>query len=291
MRVGVVVATRDRPAGLARVLRALAGQGAAEVVVVDDGSSPPAVVPAGVRLLRRAAPGGPAVARNEGWRALGPAVELVAFTDDDCVPAPGWVARLRAAALAAPGSCFVHGPVVPARAPAPFERTLTAGQGGPWYPTANVAYPRALLEALDGFDEAFTPAGEDTDLAWRALAAGVRVAWAPDARVEHAVHPLGPLRLARDARRWSSAVRVARRHPGIRAHLHRGIFWKREHEALLLALAGIAAVRRSSGLSLILLAPYARARRGRSLPGHLLVDCAELLAMVRGSVSARTLVL
>ena len=35
-----------------------------------------------------------------------------------------------------------------------------------------MAYPRALLERLGGFDEAYDFGGEDTDLAWRAIEAG-----------------------------------------------------------------------------------------------------------------------
>ena len=45
--------------------------------------------------------------------------------------------------------------------------------GGPWFETCNIVYEAELLERLDGFDEAFAEAlGEDTDLGWRALAAG-----------------------------------------------------------------------------------------------------------------------
>ena len=41
----------------------------------------------------------------------------------------------------------------------------------PWYQTCNIAYPRALLERLGGFDERFD-GGEDADLGLRAVEGG-----------------------------------------------------------------------------------------------------------------------
>src|SRR3546814_14989469 len=43
-------------------------------------------------VLRQATNGGPAPGRNAGWRAA--RAPVVAFIDDDCTPAPGWVAAL-----------------------------------------------------------------------------------------------------------------------------------------------------------------------------------------------------
>ena len=114
----------------------------------------------------------------------------------------------------------------------------------------------------------------------------------------HAVHEMGPAALVRDAPRWGSAVRLVKRHPGLREHFHRRVFWKRSHEALLLAAAGAALAPRTRGASLVLAAPWALAHRSthpsvgslaRSLPAHLAVDGAEMAAMAHGSVRARTL--
>src|SRR6516225_4946999 len=98
MRVSVVVASRDRPELLRRMLATLLPQlqaldGDFEVIVVDDGSSPP--YPAELALAARIVRGagrGPARARNLGAReARG---EIVAFTDDDVSIEPGWVDAL-----------------------------------------------------------------------------------------------------------------------------------------------------------------------------------------------------
>jgi GT2 family glycosyltransferase len=274
------------------------------VLVVADGATPEvlSVAEASAARVLRLEPGrGPAAARNAGWRtATG---ELIAFTDDDCLPAPGWVAALRRAAGA--GDAVVQGRVEPVPAErqrmGPFTRTLWVQGAGPFFQTANVLYPRAVLERLGGFDEAFpAPAGEDTDLGWRAREAGVAVRYEPDALVWHAVHEPGWRGLVRDAPRWGSAVRVVRRHPGLRAHFHHRVFWKASHERLLLAAAGVALARRSRGASVAAVAPWVAAHRTehpsrasllRALPAHLAVDAAETAAMARGSVAARTLLL
>lgn len=120
---------------------------------------------------------------------------------------------------------------------------------GPQYETCNIAYPRALLEALHGFDERFgcQPAGEDTDLAWRAIAAGHEAVFVSAALVHHAVEPDRRGRSLRRAARWSAVVRVYADHPATRAMLYRGRFWNVWHYLLyrsLLALAGPPWLRR-----------------------------------------------
>jgi GT2 family glycosyltransferase len=153
-------------------------------------------------------------------------------------------------------------------------------------------YPRAVLEQLGGFDEVFpSPAGEDTDLGWRARDAGVEIRYAPDALVWHAVHEPGWRGLVRDAPRWGSAVHLVRKHPAIRAHFHHRYFWKPAHERLLLALL----VRRPWALIPWLLVHRREhaswASLARALPAHLAVDAAEVAALARGSLRAGALLL
>ncbi len=302
--LSVVVPAHGRPERLAALLRALKEQHPDEVVVVLDGADRAlervlAAERRGLplRVQRHPESRGPAAARNTGWRAARHPV--IAFTDDDCEPAPGWLAALRDAASP---DAVVQGRVVPHPEErdklGPFARTLVVEGAGPWFQTANIRYPRALLERLGGFDEGYPhPAGEDTDLGWRAYEAGVPIAYAPDAVVWHAVHPLGVRGSVKGAARWASAVRVVRRHPGIRAHLPHRIFWKRSHERLLLAAAGIALARPTRGLALLFVLPYLVLRTAGgprawpAVPGHLAVDAAEVAAMVRGSVKARTVLL
>ncbi|HEX8051933.1 MAG TPA: glycosyltransferase family 2 protein, partial [Thermoleophilaceae bacterium] len=270
--------------------------------VVDDGSLSP-VAATGARVVRRAVAGGPSAARNDGWPLA--RAPLVAFVDDDCVTTPGWLAALVAAAEAAPGA-VVQGRTLPDPAEAdrlgPFARSLWVEEPGPYYQACNILYPRAVLESVGGFDaEAFPHVGEDTDLAWRARAAGARIEWAPDALVHHAVVDLGPAGKLRMAARWTPSIRLFARHRALRReHLTRGLFWKGTHYLLVRSLLGLALRRRSRWLALWLGAPYVRnlLLRGVSegggpaaAPFYLVHDLVELVAVLRGAVRYRTPVL
>jgi hypothetical protein len=157
-----------------------------------------------------------------------------------------------------------------------------------------------VLERLGGFDESFPHYAEDADLAWRAIESGTPARFEHAALVHHAVHRDGPLEALRDSQRWAPAVRAFARHPGMKRDFELGIFWRPAHARLLPALAGLGLARRTGGASLLLALPYLRYKRGlhgsyagamAKLPAHLAVDSAELLAVARGSVAARTLVL
>ena len=89
--MSVVIPTRDRPRLLQRALASALRQVGvvAEVVIVDDGGSPPvALAPTGgrVRVLRKDRSEGVSAARNAGIAAA--RGEWVAFLDDDDVWAP-----------------------------------------------------------------------------------------------------------------------------------------------------------------------------------------------------------
>jgi GT2 family glycosyltransferase len=283
LAVAVVVATRDRPAQLARLRAALDAQTRRDfaLVVVED---------AGGR--------GPSWARNRGWRST--AAELIAFVDDDCVPEPGWLAALVDAAGG--DDLVVQGRVEPAAAVGPFGRSLRVEGGpGPWFQTANILYPRALLEAVGGFDEdAFPYVGEDTDLACRARAAGARFAFAPAALVRHDVVRQGPVGALRFAFRWSDSALLYRRHPELRAALTKRVFWKGSHYLLVRALATLVLPRRLWGLAAWLWLPYAlhlfdRWREDGAPPAlapwYALHDLVEVAAVARGAIRHRVLVL
>src|SRR3954447_16123165 len=193
--VCVAVASHERPVRLRWLLNALEEQTFAsfEVVVCHDSRGEETerllaghpLARAGVLRHRRlpAGAGRPAVQRNVAWREG--RAPVVLFTDDDCRPPADWLERAAAAVRAHPGA-VVQGAVRPdpaeahLLAAAPHARSLLVDPPGPWAQTANIAYPRALLERMGGFDEGFD-SGEDTDLAWRAIEAGARYVGAPDA--------------------------------------------------------------------------------------------------------------
>ena len=196
MQISIVVPTRDRPEQLARCLAALGDEH--EVVVVDDGSRDRAALSRALdrhpatRLVR--APGrGPATARNLGARAS--SGEVVCFTDDDCVPEPGWAAALAEAASAvgsAAGRTLAPaGARPPVLASQAIVEQLTFASLDPardrlgFAPTCNLAVSRDALGSLP-FDESFPrAAGEDRDWSDRATAAGLAPVYAPAAVVVH----------------------------------------------------------------------------------------------------------
>jgi GT2 family glycosyltransferase len=201
----IIIPTYSRPAELANCLEALARQRLAadsfEVVVVDDGSPVPpnAVVRRfSDRLdisLLVANHGGPAAARNKGAeRALG---RFLAFTDDDCRPAPDWLLALKACCTALPDH-IIGGRTLNALEKNPYAATsqLIIDIAYGWYnaPAAgearffasnNMALAADRFRAVGGFDRSFTTS-EDRELCDCWLQHGYRLTYAPEAIVYHA---------------------------------------------------------------------------------------------------------
>lgn len=315
-----MVPSHDRPLRLRWLLNALEEQTLPrdrfEVVVVHDSSGPETeellrthpLAAAGVLRHRGYAPGpGPAHKRNAGWRMA--RAPHLAFTDDDCRPPPGWLERALAAAGRHPGA-IVQGTTRPDPdeeelvLAAAHARTQRIDPPSPWAETCNIVYPREVLEAVGGFDEALPVAsGEDTDLALRAQAAGFHLQAAPEVLTFHAVEPIGlPTRL-RGLWRWRHLAYIVRRHPSLRRHLVLRVFWQPAHAWLLLAVAGLVLARRrplAAGLAagwLVARFPsYGPDLRGHvraagELPSLAVVDAAEVAALAWGSVEHRTLML
>ncbi len=201
-RVSVVVPTYRRPHLLDRCLTALCAQdfgtGEYEIVVADDGDDArtrrlvahrahetggrPAI-----RYVAVTDRHGPAAARNAGWNTA--RAEIIAFTDDDCVPSVGWL-RSGLAALK-PRTAAVWGRiVVPLRSdPTDYERDA-AGLQSAGFVTANCLCRRGALVDIGGLDENFTSAWrEDSDLYFTLLEHGHTVAAAPQSVVMHPVRP------------------------------------------------------------------------------------------------------
>ncbi|MGZ6827606.1 MAG: glycosyltransferase [Mycobacteriales bacterium] len=192
----MVLATRDRPELLDGALAALALalRPQDELLVVDSASDGPGTAAVcarhGVAVLRVGRPG-TSRARNAGLAAT--SAPLVAFTDDDCLPQPGWTAAL-AGAFDDPRVGLVTGRVVadrvvaapvslePSEQPRAFSEPVGHG--------ASCCFRREALTGVGGFAEHLGPgtpglAGEDADAFRRVLAAGWTGWYEPAALVVH----------------------------------------------------------------------------------------------------------
>lgn len=199
-QISVVVPTYRRHALLARCLGALGAQTLArdryEVLVVHDGPGADAErlvrdwaerSCVSARFFALAARRGPAAARNRGSReARG---DIVAFTDDDTVPEPDWLARAIDGMDAGVDAAWGRLVMPLGDAPSDYELDAAALASAPFV-TANCFVRRAVLERLGGFDERFERAWrEDSDLYFRLLASGARIVHLPNAVVEHPIRP------------------------------------------------------------------------------------------------------
>ncbi|HEX2903778.1 MAG TPA: HAD-IIIA family hydrolase, partial [Jatrophihabitans sp.] len=255
-RVAVVIPTIGRPQ-LRVLLSALIQSVPADVpvLVVDDSAGGVLADSAllsefGADLalqLLHSGSRGPAAARNVGWRAV--AADWIAFLDDDVVVSPRWYHELCADLSGLPPQ--VHGsqavievPLPLHRRPTDFERG-TAGLAGARWITADLAYRRTALAAVNGFDERFPRAfREDSDLALRVEDAGGRLVLGAR-RTKHPVRPADwatSLRQqagnADDALMWRLHGRDWRQ----RAAAHRG---RLPGHLLTVALAALALTGRS----------------------------------------------
>lgn len=206
IRVSVVVPTRDRFDFLQRCLEALLHQTFDprdyEIVVVDDGSDAPTrqqiqgwyqnhnsvmlSLPT-IQLLSFPISRGPAAARNLGWQAA--QGEIIAFTDDDCIPDRDWLTQGMAAFR--PDVVGVSGQIeVPLpHLPTDYEYN-TAQLAQAEFVTANCFYRRTAIDQVHGFDERFTvPWREDSDLFFSLLGQSGIFVTAPDAIVVHPIRP------------------------------------------------------------------------------------------------------
>jgi GT2 family glycosyltransferase len=317
--VSVAVSTYRRSHLLPRLVESLEAQtldaDRFEVVVCDNGSDDDTsqvldrlrrTTSLALRVVRADVNRGPAAGRELAWRAC--TAPVVAFTDDDCRPQPGWLEGLLAT-MDDEGPAVVVGRTVPApdqvHLLVDFARTQRV-EDVRFAQTCNAAYLRDDLEQVGGFDPGFTtPGGEDTDLALRVEATGSRRVFAPDAVVQHDVRATSLAATLRETLRWYDVPRLYAKHPQARAEsLHLRWFWKPTHPPVLLLLAGATtalATRRPGGLLLAVpwvlfrtrVWPVARGprRRWAMLPGALAVDALEVVVMARGSLRHRTVVL
>ncbi len=196
-RVSVVVCSYNGGSTLAQCLESLASLNYPdyEIILVDDGSTDD------TRSIAARFPqinaihqpnSGLSAARNVGLKAA--TGSIVAYTDADCLPHPDWLTylvhkfnRYNAAAVGGPNLAPPAGRVAACVAAGPGQpmHVLESDQVAEHIPGCNMAFRRAALEAINGFDPQFQRAGDDVDICWRLQAVGCWITFAPSAVVWH----------------------------------------------------------------------------------------------------------
>jgi 4,4'-diaponeurosporenoate glycosyltransferase len=214
--VSLIIPARDEAERLPALLAALAADGpppgAREVIVVDDGSRDDTAAVAGRAgaTVERAEPppgwtGKSWACRQGAARAVG---EVLVFLDADTTPAPGFVARLAAAAVATGGMVSVQ----PTHRVERIDERASAvaslvalmagtsdGRWGHWWrrPVGfgpAVAIPHRIYRETGGHELVRTDVAEDVALAQVMAARGVPVAAFADAgegAIEYRMYPEG----------------------------------------------------------------------------------------------------
>jgi glycosyltransferase involved in cell wall biosynthesis len=207
MDISLIISTRDRCQQLARCLqsiRAITFERPWELIVVDNGSVDETALVVR-RFFATAEISGVYVFEPKLGKsnALNTAIEIahgeiLAFTDDDCYPAPDFLSCFWSA-FNDPSVGYITGRIIlydPTDCPVTINETMTpltfparsfvaAGsvQG------ANMGFRRAVLGALGGFDPLLGPGtqlvSEDLDAAGRASAMGWKGRYCPEVIVSH----------------------------------------------------------------------------------------------------------
>lgn len=193
MRIAAVIPDWNGGDRLARTLRTVAAQTRRfdQVIVVDDGSSPPTICPPSVRLLRNERNTGFAAAVNRGIAEAN--ADIVAILNNDVELAPDWLERI-AEPLADPAVWFAAGKCLEAHRPDHIDGTYDlvsrafcawrAGSGRPdgalWSeprtidiaPMTAAVFRRSLFDLVGPLDERFISYLEDVEFGLRCASNG-----------------------------------------------------------------------------------------------------------------------
>jgi glycosyltransferase involved in cell wall biosynthesis len=301
--ISVIVASRDRAPLLERTLDALCRQVSPgcpyEILVVDNGSldGTSAVVAAAARrasvpvvYLSEAKPGKSHALNTAVAHARG---DLLAFTDDDVLPSPGWLAAYTQA-FSETGADYAAGRILPLWEATPprwltpaLHGVLAIPDGGTTRLTlegihdqvmpigANMAVRRHVLDRVGGWNPQLGKlkntlrTGEDHEFALRLVAAGFAGVYEPAASVLHRV-PAERLRLTYFLR-WCYAnggIEAGLEHdyPSTAHYLLRvpRYLWRRVAKDLLAIVSGVLTGNpRSATSGAMRLAWFAGYLRGR----------------------------
>jgi len=238
--ISVIIPTHNRPEKLADTLACLKQQSLPateyEIIVVDDGSSPPMILPEDAEgpscTLVRLEGTERSAARNAG--ATVAKGDLLIFVDDDIIVRDDFLEVHLRAHREWPDALVVGRISLPREALVepfgrfrqrleqqfvPTNRALTAMRN--LCTAANMSISRDLFQKLEGFEHRIV-SSEDQDLALRHTARGGRIVYLPEARALHRDSALDIRSYCRRAE-WGSEQMMpfCQRHPDLPDNLER----------------------------------------------------------------------
>jgi cellulose synthase/poly-beta-1,6-N-acetylglucosamine synthase-like glycosyltransferase len=214
--------------------------------------------------------------------------EVVAYTDSDCLPQPGWLRPAAEHFAANPSVGIVCGRTLPEESIAntrwPATRELSSFSGR--YEGCNVFYRREALTATAGFEEERGFFWEDTAAGFAMRAAGWEAEFEPDALVLHDVtYPGYRWHLVRAWKQALALGDVLKLYPQMRAELFWMRIFQRPRSALfILFVLGLLTARRTK-LGVLLALPYVWLRFPRYPHPRALGDFGELVLFDAANVA------
>jgi glycosyltransferase involved in cell wall biosynthesis len=253
--ISVIIPTFHRPAMLRAAVESALTQEvdvSFEVVIAlsdpesaDDRRAAEALASADQRVRVTASPvsAGPATSRNAGIRAA--RGEVLAFLDDDCTAAPGWLAS---GLTALDAGDIVQGRTDPERPPGPYDHYVAVHELSWLWETCNLFVRRSFVEAAGGFLENRLLGGavdrrvmgEDTEWGSRLVRSGARPGFARDARVVHVVIPRTFRQYLAYQSRMRYFPRLLRIAPEAERHFWMRYFVTRRHAVITASLSLVA---------------------------------------------------
>ena len=166
-----------------------------EIIFIDDGSTDDSLSLASKYNIRSFSikNAGLSYARNLGLKEA--SGEIIAYIDDDAFPDPDWLYYVALdfihtdfAAIGGPNICPEDANLISEcvnNAPGSPTHVLHSDRIAEHIPGCNMAFRRAELEKIGGFDTQFRVAGDDVDVCWKMQDNGGKIGFSPSAVVWH----------------------------------------------------------------------------------------------------------
>lgn len=151
--------------------------------------------------------------------------EIIAFTDDDCLPKKDWLEQIDLAFKRNPKALGIEGKTLTYPEKTNLFTAYVINTQGGGYQTCNIAYKKAVLKKIGGFDTWYKFHCGDIDLALQVLKVG-SIIFAPEVLVVHPPRPTKFFSLIKSTRFITSEFRLFLKFPEFfsQKYPHRNIF-------------------------------------------------------------------